>query len=51
MRKRLFILSIMVVAFGLSACARTPVKPVNSPEVQRGHAHEAQGELSSEVHK
>ncbi|MBI4808400.1 MAG: hypothetical protein HY799_05600 [Nitrosomonadales bacterium] len=51
MRKSVFIMSALLVALGLASCAKAPVKPVNSPEVQRGHAHEAQGELSSEVRK
>ncbi|MBI5006990.1 MAG: hypothetical protein HZB95_07670 [Nitrosomonadales bacterium] len=51
MSKPVFILSILFITLGLAACAKAPVKPVHSPEVQRGHAHEAQGELSSEVRK
>jgi hypothetical protein len=51
MRRSVFILSVLLLVTGLASCAKAPVKPVNSPEVQRGHAHEAQGELSSEVHK
>lgn len=51
MRKLFRILSLLLLVSGLAACAKPPVKPVNSPEVQRGHAHEAQGELSSEVRK
>lgn len=51
MRKLVQVLSVLLLAIGLASCAKAPVKPVNSPEVQRGHAHEAQGELSSEVRK
>jgi hypothetical protein len=51
MRKPVLILSILFAVFGLVACSRTPVKPVNSPEVQRSHAHEAQDELSTGVRK
>lgn len=51
MRKSIFILPVLLLALGLSACAKAPVKPVNSPEVQRDHAREAQDELSSGVRK
>ena len=51
MSKSVFILSVLLLALGLSACAKAPVKPENSPEVQRSHAHEAQDELSSGVRK
>jgi len=51
MRKLFSILSVIFITFGLVACTRAPVKPVNSPEVQRSHAHEAQDELSSGVRK
>lgn len=44
-------LVLILLALGLVACAKAPVKPVHSSETQRGHAHEAQGELSSEVRK
>lgn len=51
MRNSVFILSLLFIALGLSGCAKAPVKPVNSSEVQRDHAHEAQDELSSGVRK
>jgi len=51
MRKSVFILSVLLVSLGLYSCAKPPVKPENSPEVQRSHAHEAQDELSSGVRK
>ncbi len=51
MRKSLYLLFLSFVVFNLSACAKPPVKAAPSPEAQRSHAHEAQGELSSEVHK
>lgn len=47
MRKLVLILLVL----GLAACAKAPVKPEHSSETQRSHAHEAQGELSSEVRK
>ncbi len=52
MRKTIPILISLFFALGLSACAKPPLKPAGaSQEEQRGHAREAQGELSSEVHK
>jgi hypothetical protein len=51
MRKPIFILILLLATFGVSACAKPPVKAVNSPEEQRSHAERAQDELSSEVHK
>jgi hypothetical protein len=50
MRKSLYLLFLSFV-FSLSACAKPPVKAAPGPETQRSHAHEAQDELSSEVHK
>ena len=51
MRKPTVILFLFLAALGLSACAKPPVKAVNSPDQQRSHAQGAQDELSSEVHK
>lgn len=51
MRKSISILFVLLVVAGLSACARAPVKHVNTPDEQRSHAEKAQEELSSEVHK
>jgi hypothetical protein len=51
MRKPIYFLFLLLVALGLSACARAPVKAAPSQETQRSHAHEAQDELKSEVHK
>ncbi len=51
MRKPISILFTLLLSLGLSACAKLPVKAVNSQEEQRSHAEKAQGELSSEVHK
>jgi len=51
MRKPIVILFLILFALGLSACAKPPVKAVNSPDQQRSHAQGAQDELSSEVHK
>lgn len=51
MRKPISILCLLLFTFGLSACAKPPVKAGNSPDVQRSHAQGAQDELSSEVHK
>jgi hypothetical protein len=51
MSRTLSLLCIALVACALTGCAKPLEKPVNNPEVQRGHAHEAQGELSSEVRK
>ena len=51
MHKAISILFLLLVAFGLSACAKPPVKPVASQEEQRSHAKGAQDELSSEIHK
>ena len=51
MRKSISVLFILFVALGLSACAKPPVQQGASQEQQRSHAHEAQDELSSEVHK
>lgn len=51
MRKLILILFILLVSFGVSACADRPVKAGNSPDAQRSHAQGAQDELSSEVHK
>lgn len=51
MHKFTSILFVLLLGFGLSACAKPPVKPVASQEGQRSHAKEAQDELSSEVHK
>ena len=44
-------LVLILLALGLTACAKAPAKPVHGSETQRSHAHEAQGELSSEVRK
>lgn len=49
MRKPILILTLVLAACGLSACAEPPAK--GGPEVQREHADRAQGELSSEVRK
>jgi outer membrane biogenesis lipoprotein LolB len=51
MRKLISILFLLLVTLGLSACAKPPVKAVNSPDEQRSHAQGAQDELSSEIHK
>jgi hypothetical protein len=51
MRKPIFILVLLLVISGLSACARAPVKAVNNPDDQRSRSHGAQDELSTEVHK
>jgi hypothetical protein len=51
MRKPIAILLFLSLAAALSACAKPPVKPSATQEEQRSHAREAQGELSSEVHK
>ena len=51
MRKLIFILFMLLAALGVSACADTHVTAVDSPDVQRSHAQEAQDELSSEVHQ
>ncbi len=51
MRKIIYILFLAFVVSGLAACAKQPVKAAPSPEAQRSHAHEAQDELSTEVHK
>jgi predicted small lipoprotein YifL len=51
MRKSISILFVLLIVGGLSACARAPVKHVNTPDEQRSHAGQAQDELSSEVHK
>jgi hypothetical protein len=50
MRKSIFFL-FLFVAFGLSACAKPPVKAGPTPDEQRSHAQGAQDELSSEVRK
>ncbi|BCK88502.1 hypothetical protein MIZ01_2306 [Sideroxyarcus emersonii] len=42
---------LLLLLFGLAACAKPPAKVENSPETQRSHAQGAQDELSSEVHK
>ncbi|OIR19459.1 hypothetical protein GALL_03400 [mine drainage metagenome] len=42
---------LLLMLCGLSACTKPPAKVENSPETQRSHAHGAQDELSSEVHK
>lgn len=51
MHKLISVLVGMVVASSLAACAEPPAKPVAGQETQRSHAHEAQDELSTEVHK
>lgn len=51
MRKSISFLFFLLVAFGLSACAKQPVKAGPAPDEQRSHAKGAQDELSSEVHK
>jgi hypothetical protein len=51
MRKSIIVLYLLLTTLGLSACAKPPVKAVNSPDQQRSHAQGAQDELSSEVHK
>ena len=51
MRKSVSILLALLVVAGLSACAKAPVRHVNTPDEQRSHAEGAQEELSSEVHK
>lgn len=51
MHKSIFILFFLLVTLGLSACAKPPVKAVNTSEEQRSHAKGAQDELSNEVHK
>ena len=51
MRKLIKMLAGLVVASTLVACAEPPTKPVAGQETQRSHAHEAQDELSTEVHK
>jgi hypothetical protein len=51
MRKPIFIMILLLATFGLSACAKPPVKAVSSPDEQRSHAEKAQEELSSEVNK
>lgn len=51
MSRSLSLLFVALVTYVLAGCAKPLEKPVNSPETQRGHAHEAQGELSSEVRK
>ena len=51
MRKLIRALLGLAVASSLAACAEPPAKPVAGQETQRSHAHEAQDELSTEVHK
>ena len=51
MRKSIPILLVLLVMFGLSACAQSATKAGNSPDEQRNNAQKAQGELSSEVNK
>jgi starvation-inducible outer membrane lipoprotein len=52
MSKQISLVFVLLIALGLSACsAPPPLKAVPGPEAQRSHAHEAQDELSSEVHK
>jgi len=51
MRKQISILLVLLAAIALSACAKPPVNQGANQEQQRSHAHQAQDELSSEVHK
>ena len=51
MRKSIFFVFLLLVAFGLSACAKPPVKTGPTPDEQRSHAQGAQDQLSTEVHK
>ena len=51
MRKYIFILYALFVAASLAACAHAPDQRAYTPDQQRSHAQEAQGELSTEVHK
>jgi hypothetical protein len=51
MCKPVYFLFLLLVALGLSACAKAPAKAAPSQETQRSHAHEAQDELKSEVHQ
>lgn len=51
MRKPILILTLVLAACGLSACAEPPAKASGGPEAQREHAGRAQNELSSEVRK
>ena len=51
MLKAISTLFLLLFAFGLSACAKPPVKAESTPSEQRSHAQGAQDELSSEVHK
>jgi len=51
MRKSIFILFLLLVTLGVSACAQPAAKAGSSPDEQRSHAQKAQDELSSEVNK
>jgi hypothetical protein len=51
MRKYFSILCLLFAGAGLNACAHAPGKQVYTPDQQRSHAQDAQGELSSEIHK
>ncbi len=52
MRKLITMSLGLLVLLNLAACAEAPPqKPVADQETQRSHAHEAQDELSTEVHK
>ena len=51
MSKLISTLFVLFVAANLTACARAPAKHVYTPDQQRSHSQDAQGELSSEVHK
>jgi hypothetical protein len=51
MKKLIFIMYLMLLASGLSACSAPPKNYGNTPEQQRKNAQEAQEELSTDVNR